>query len=207
MRSRRWWLWLGLIAAAGLALRIAYVLITKNPRAVGGDSFYYHYGANLLVEGRGFPDPIQLLQFHRETPGAAHPPGYILALAIPSLFRLDTFLAHQIWSCIIGGATVMLVGVTGKEIAGPRVGLVAAVLAAVYPSVWFYDSVVMSVARRAARAVAARRRPSPETRAARDRDGRDPRHRRAMGRVQPRALRGPGVPVEQPRADPPVRQL
>jgi hypothetical protein len=144
MRSRRWWLWLGLIAAAGLALRIAYVLITKNPRAVGGDSFYYHYGANLLVEGRGFPDPIQLLQFHREMPGAAHPPGYILALAIPSLFRLDTFLDHQIWSCIIGGATVLLVGVTGKEIAGPRVGLIAAVLAGVYPSVWFYDSVVMS---------------------------------------------------------------
>jgi hypothetical protein len=144
MRSRRWWLWLGLIAAAGLALRIAYVLITKNPRAVGGDSFYYHYGANLLVHGRGFPDPIQLLQFHRETPGAAHPPGYILALAIPSLFRLDTFLAHQIWSCIIGGATVVLVGITGKEIAGPRVGLIAAVLAAVYPNVWFYDSVVMS---------------------------------------------------------------
>jgi 4-amino-4-deoxy-L-arabinose transferase-like glycosyltransferase len=136
--------WLGLIAIAGLGLRIAYVLITKNPRAVGGDSFYYHHGANLLVDGRGFLDPIQLLQFHRSTPGAAHPPGYIVALAIPSLFRLDTFLAHQIWSCIIGAGTVFLVGITGREIAGPRVGLVAAVISAVYPNVWFYDSVVMS---------------------------------------------------------------
>ena len=144
MRGRQWWVWLGLIALAGLALRIAYVLITKNPRAIGGDSFYYHHGANLLVDGRGFPDPIQLLQFHRTTPGAAHPPGYILALAIPSLFRLDTFFDHQIWSCIIGAGTVVLVGITGKEIAGPRVGLVAAGLAAVYPNVWFYDSVVMS---------------------------------------------------------------
>ena len=144
MRGRRWWVCLGLIAVAGLALRIAYVLITKNPRAIGGDAFYYHHGANLLVDGSGFPDPIQLLQFDRTTPGAAHPPGYILALAIPSLFRLDTFLDHQIWSCIIGGGTVVLVGITGKEIAGPRVGLVAAGLAAVYPNVWFYDSVVMS---------------------------------------------------------------
>jgi 4-amino-4-deoxy-L-arabinose transferase-like glycosyltransferase len=144
MRDRRWLVGLGVIAVGGLALRIAYVLITKNPRAVGGDSFYYHYGANLLVDGRGFPDPIQLLQFHNETPGAAHPPGYILALAIPSLFRLDTFLEHQIWSCIIGAGTVFLVGITGREIAGERVGLVAAVLAAVYPNVWFYDSVVMS---------------------------------------------------------------
>jgi 4-amino-4-deoxy-L-arabinose transferase-like glycosyltransferase len=144
MRGRRWWVWLGLIAVAGLALRIAYVLITKNPRAIGGDSFYYHHGANLLVDGRGFPDPIQLLQFHHTTPGAAHPPGYIVALAIPSLFRLDTFLDHQIWSCIIGAGTVVVVGVAGREIAGPRVGLVAAFLAAAYPNMWFYDSVVMS---------------------------------------------------------------
>ena len=144
MRGRRWFVWLGVIAVGALALRIAYVLITKNPRAVGGDSFYYHYGANLLVDGRGFPDPIQLLQFHNETPGAAHPPGYILALAIPSLFRLDTFLEHQIWSCIIGAGTVFLVGITGREIAGDRVGLFAAGIAAVYPNVWFYDSVVMS---------------------------------------------------------------
>jgi len=144
MRGRRWWLWLSLIAVAGLALRIAYVLITKNPRAIGGDSFYYHYGANLLVDGRGFPDPIELLQRHNEVPGAAHPPAYIVALAIPSLLRLDTFLAHQIWSCIIGAGTVALVGVAGREIAGARVGLVAAFLAAAYPNVWFYDSVVMS---------------------------------------------------------------
>jgi Dolichyl-phosphate-mannose-protein mannosyltransferase len=144
MRDRRWLVWLGLIAVAGLALRIAYVLITKNPRAVGGDSFYYHHGANLLVEGRGFPDPIELLQRHNEVPGAAHPPGYIVALAIPSLFRLDTFLVHQIWSCIIGAGTVFLVGITGRELAGPRVGLIAALTAAVYPNVWFYDSVVMS---------------------------------------------------------------
>jgi 4-amino-4-deoxy-L-arabinose transferase-like glycosyltransferase len=144
MRGGRWWVLLGLIAVAGLALRIAYVLITKNPRAIGGDSFYYHHGANLLVDGRGFPDPIQLLQFHHTTPGAAHPPGYIVALAIPSLFRLDTFLDHQIWSCIIGAGTVVVVGVAGREIAGPRVGLVAAFLAAAYPNMWFYDSVVMS---------------------------------------------------------------
>jgi len=64
--------------------------------------------------------------------------------AIPSLLRLDTFLDHQIWSCIIGAGTVVVVGVAGREIAGARVGLVAAFLAAVYPNMWFYDSVVMS---------------------------------------------------------------
>lgn len=144
MRDRRWFVALALIAIAGLALRIAYVLITKNPRHLGGDDFYYHYGANLLVDGRGFVDPIQLLQFHRTTPGAAHPPGYIVALALPSLLRLRSVLDHQLWSCIIGAGTIVLVGLAGREVGGRRVGLTAAALAAVYPNVWFYDSVVMS---------------------------------------------------------------
>ena len=144
MRDRRWFVALGLIAIAGLALRIAYVLITKNPRHLGGDDFYYHNGANLLVDGRGFVDPIQLLQFHRTTPGAAHPPGYIVALALPSLLRLRSVLDHQLWSCIIGAGTIVLVGLAGREVGGRRVSLTAAALAAVYPNLWFYDSVVMS---------------------------------------------------------------
>jgi len=144
MRDRKWAIWLAVIAAAGLALRIGYVLVTKNPRFLGGDDFYYHHGANLLADGRGFLDPIALLKEHRTTPGAKHPPGYIVALAIPSLFRLRSVLDHQIWSCIIGAGTVVLVGITGREIAGRRVGLIAAVVAAVYPNFWFVDSVVMS---------------------------------------------------------------
>jgi len=49
MRDRPWAVWLAVVAVAGLALRIAYVLITKNPRHLGGDDFYHHHGANLLV--------------------------------------------------------------------------------------------------------------------------------------------------------------
>ncbi len=144
MSNRKWSLWLALIAVAGLALRIVYVLVTKNSLHLGGDDFYYHYGANLLVDGDGFVDPIQLLGLHHRTPGAVHPPGYIVALAVPSLLRLRSVLDHQIWSCVIGAGTVALVGITGREIAGKRVGLVAAALAAVYPNLWFYDSVLMS---------------------------------------------------------------
>ena len=144
MGDRKWAVWLAVIALGGLALRIAYVLVTKNPHIPGGDDFYYHHGANLLADGRGFLDPIELLTKDHTTPGAKHPPGYIVALAIPSLFRFRSVLDHQIWSCIIGAGTVALVGVTGKEIAGRRVGLVAALLAAVYPNFWFYDSIVMS---------------------------------------------------------------
>jgi 4-amino-4-deoxy-L-arabinose transferase-like glycosyltransferase len=142
--GRRWQVALALLALAGLALRITYVLLSKNPRAPGGDAFYFHYGANLLVDGRGFIDPIALLFLRYTTPGAVHPPAYLLFLATASLVGFRSFLDHQIWSCILGAGTIVLIGFTGRAIAGRRVGLIAAFIVAIYPNFWFHDSVVMS---------------------------------------------------------------
>jgi 4-amino-4-deoxy-L-arabinose transferase-like glycosyltransferase len=125
-------------------LRVTYVLVAQNPRTPGGDAFYFHYGANLLVDGRGFIDPIALLLEHHVTPGAVHPPAYILFLAISTLAGFRSFLDHQIWSCILGAGTIVLIGYTGRTIAGRRVGLIAAFIVAIYPNFWFHDSVVMS---------------------------------------------------------------
>jgi len=141
---RRWAVGLTAITLGGLALRVTYVLVSKNPRTPGGDDFYFHHGANLLVDGRGFLDPIALLLEHHVTPGAVHPPGYLLFLAVSSLFGFRSFLDHQIWSCLLGAGTIALVGYTARRIAGPRAGLLAAFIAAIYPNFWFHDSVVMS---------------------------------------------------------------
>src|SRR5439155_9337690 len=50
---RRWPFWLALVTFAGLAIRVVYVLGWKHPVPVAGDAFYYHHGANLLVDGKG----------------------------------------------------------------------------------------------------------------------------------------------------------
>jgi 4-amino-4-deoxy-L-arabinose transferase-like glycosyltransferase len=135
---------LAAVALAGLAVRITYVLGWKNPVQPAGDPFYYHYAANMLVDGQGFLHPFALLKFHLKTPGADHPPGYILALAVSSLFGFRSFLDHQIWSCVISTMAVVAVGFTGRRIAGERAGLIAAVLAAAYPSFWINDGLVLS---------------------------------------------------------------
>jgi 4-amino-4-deoxy-L-arabinose transferase-like glycosyltransferase len=109
-----------------------------------GDPYYYHYGANLLVDGKGFLHPFALLEQHVKTPGADHPPGFILALAVSSLFGFRSFLDHQIWCCVISTMAVVAVGYTGRRIAGERAGLIAAVLAAAYPSFWLNDGLVLS---------------------------------------------------------------
>ncbi len=142
--AKRWSVALGAIAVVGLGIRIGYVLLFKNPIPVRGDPYYYHNGANLLVDGHGFVHPFLFLEKGQSVPGADHPPAYIVALAASSLVGLRSFLAHQLWSCVMGTATVVVVGLAGREIAGRRAGLIAAAIAAVYPNLWFNDAVVMS---------------------------------------------------------------
>ena len=146
MTRGRWFAWsLAAITAGGLALRIAYVLIERRDLEFTGDAFFYHEAANLLADGRGFISPIELEFFNgRVAEAAEHPPAYTVYLAIPSFVGLDTELAHLLWSCLAGAITVALTGLLGRAAGGPRVGVIAAVLAAVYPNVWAHDGALLS---------------------------------------------------------------
>jgi 4-amino-4-deoxy-L-arabinose transferase-like glycosyltransferase len=134
-----------LIAAALIALvvRVAYILIVRRDVLPGGDSFTYHLGARLLVEGHGFIEPQPLINGIVDQ-SASHPPLYLLYLAIPSAFGLDGPVAHMLWSSLLGVGTVVLVGLTAREVAGPRAGLIAAGLAAFYPNLWIFDGFILS---------------------------------------------------------------
>jgi 4-amino-4-deoxy-L-arabinose transferase-like glycosyltransferase len=142
----RWFAWsLAAITAGALALRIAYVLIERRDLEFTGDAFFYHEGANLLADGRGFISPVELEFFDgRVAEAADHPPAYLVYLAIPSFVGLDTELAHLLWSCLAGAATVVLTGLLGRAVGGPRVGVIAAIGAAVYPNVWAHDGALLS---------------------------------------------------------------
>jgi 4-amino-4-deoxy-L-arabinose transferase-like glycosyltransferase len=134
-----------LIAAALIALvvRVAYILIVRRDVLPGGDSFTYHLGARLLVEGHGFIEPQPLINGIVDQ-SASHPPLYLLYLAIPSAFGLDGPVAHMLWSSLLGVGTVVLVGLTAREVSGPRAGLIAAGLAAFYPNLWIFDGFILS---------------------------------------------------------------
>jgi 4-amino-4-deoxy-L-arabinose transferase-like glycosyltransferase len=136
-------LWLGLICLGAFALRVTYVLALRRHSQLAGDAFNFHNGANLLVDGKGFIDPFAH-SFGLLRQSAQHPPLYLLVLAIPSKVGLRSVLDHQIWSCLVGTGTVALIGVAGRQIRTPRVGLVAAGVAAVYPNLWLWDGLVLS---------------------------------------------------------------
>lgn len=143
-RSGRFWLWLALVVAGGLVVRLAYLLVWRNPWDVVGDPYYYHHGANLLADGEGYVHPYRFLLYGSRMPGADHPPAFMTILAGFSWVGLRTFFQHQVIGCILGALGVAAMGVAGRRIAGERVGLIVAVLTAVSPNVFFFDPVVVS---------------------------------------------------------------
>jgi 4-amino-4-deoxy-L-arabinose transferase-like glycosyltransferase len=132
-----------LITVLGFAVRLAYVLIARRNHVPGGDAFFYHVGANLLVDGKGFIAPLPYA-LGAQIQAADHPPLYITFLAIPSAMGLRTALEHVLWSMLLGTGTIAVTGALGRRVAGVRVGLVAAALAAVYPNIWLHDGALLS---------------------------------------------------------------
>jgi 4-amino-4-deoxy-L-arabinose transferase-like glycosyltransferase len=146
------WKWsfaqrLALVSVAGLVLRVAYVLLfRRDDLPLGGDSLFYSLGATLLADGHGFIEPLTALGAGPVEQSASHPPLYLLWLAAVSFVEPGgtSQLVQMLWSCVLGTGTVIVCGLAGREVVGPRCGIVAAVLAAVYPNVWVHDGMLLS---------------------------------------------------------------
>jgi 4-amino-4-deoxy-L-arabinose transferase-like glycosyltransferase len=136
---------LALVALLGLSLRLAYIAKTAiSGDRVGGDGRYYHAIAGFLADGKGFIDPTPYMLHGQAVPSAPHPPVWPLMLSAPALVGLRGFHEQQLFACLIGTATVVMIGLAGRELAGHTVGLIAAVIAALSPNFWLYERELMS---------------------------------------------------------------
>ena len=131
------------IAAAGLAIRVAYTVLVADDIGGIGDYFFYHDSANYLADGRGFINPFALATGPAE-PTAEHPPLWSFVLAVTSLLGGTGYESHKLTGCIVGAAAILPIGLLGRRVAGDRAGLVAAALAAVYPTLIAADGSLMS---------------------------------------------------------------
>ncbi len=78
-----------------------------------------------------------------DLPGAEHGPLTSLYLT-PWSLGSDDIDWQRVAMTVLGIATVFVLGLVGRRLAGPRVGLAAAAIAAAYPNLWINDSLVMS---------------------------------------------------------------
>ena len=125
------------VTLAGFVWRVGYVLALRH-HLVNGDGNVFHAAGLDLANGVGFYDPQSGLAI------AGHPPAWIVLLALPSLLSLKSWLAHQLFTTLVGTATIMMTGLAGRAAFGARVGLVAAALTAFSPFVWLYEREVLS---------------------------------------------------------------
>lgn len=149
--GRRRWVWRATIAslfAVGLAIRLASVLARPH-LAPAGDPLEYVGQANLLVEGKGWIEPLVYAHHGLKMQTAKLPPLFTLLMAVCSLAGFKSFFAHRIWSAILGSTAVPVAAMLGKEMSGNKldgrkVGVVAAAIVAVYPNMWMSDGLAMS---------------------------------------------------------------
>ena len=140
--GRSFWRVLLLIVLAGIGLRVGYVLTVTQHDHGFYDAAFYEFEARSVADGRGFVYPLPSVQSGR--PAADHPPLTVLALVPAAELSGNSRLWMRFTMVALGAAVVLLVGLLGRALAGPRVGLTAAGLAAVYANLWLNDGLLMS---------------------------------------------------------------
>jgi 4-amino-4-deoxy-L-arabinose transferase-like glycosyltransferase len=137
----RFGLWLGLTTLGALVLRVLYVLVvTRNEPFKLYDAAYYELEALVLTTGHFFP------VLFGYAPDAAHPPmtSFVITPATYFFGLPPGETPQRLTMAVLGSAVVLCVGLLGRRLAGPRVGIVAAVVAALYPNMWIPNGIVMS---------------------------------------------------------------
>ncbi len=146
---------LGAIAAVALAVRWVLVLVVRptcDPPMTGvgscfrvaGDATYYHVQAQLLGDGHLYAHPYWFLQTGDLADSASHPPAYSAFLGVLSVLHLDSATIQRLASGVLGVATVVVIALLARRLAGPRAGLLAAGAAAVYPMLWINDGMLQA---------------------------------------------------------------
>jgi len=137
---QRWWrdfrAQLGLVVLGGVVLRVVAVLRWSRNLSIEGDQNVYWRQGQDLANWFGF---VYRNNFGERIPTAVHPPLYSAYLGVISVLGGHEAAAMKLASGVFGGLTVLVVGLAGRRVAGPRAAIIAAILVAVYPNIWVND--------------------------------------------------------------------
>ena len=118
------------VTLLGVAVRVAYCVTTNRPGPYG-DPGFYHRTAEALADGRGY---VGTLTYFNPGPTAEHPPLFsVLVAGITLLGGTGMGTQRLVESVLSAAAVIPLIGLLGREVAGRRVGTIAAAAAALSP--------------------------------------------------------------------------
>ena len=133
------------IVVVGVVIRVLYTLLEAPwPPTVLDDEVFFSIMPQALVDGHGYVNPFLLTFRGVSTPTAGHPPLYSFVLAGLAELGGKSADAQRLTGTVFGAGTIALVGLIGRRLSGPRAGLIAAGLAAIYPMLIAADGALMS---------------------------------------------------------------
>jgi 4-amino-4-deoxy-L-arabinose transferase-like glycosyltransferase len=145
LANRSFGFWLTAIVALAVAIRVPHtLLIAPWPPLTFNDEAYYSALGNLLAKGEGFVRPGEALGEDLSVPTAERPPMYPLALAGLAELGGNGSDAQRLLGAVTGAVTIVAVALLGRRLAGPRAGLIAAAIAALYPTLIAADGALMT---------------------------------------------------------------
>ncbi len=151
--SRRFRTGLLLVLLLATAVRTTFILTVARHDDRFYDAGYYELQARTIANGDGYNDPFEFLPGHphRSRPAADHPPLTVFAI-LPVIAAGDgvglaestTQLLVRFEMLLIGLGGIVAMAMLARRLAGETAGLIAAVIAALYPYLWVNDGLIMS---------------------------------------------------------------
>jgi 4-amino-4-deoxy-L-arabinose transferase-like glycosyltransferase len=135
---------LAVVALLAFALRVAFIVIVAPTVPKIGDASAYHLLAENLAHGRGYIRPFDWQLLGRVRPTAEYPPLFPAVLSVFARLSVHSVESQRFVGAAIGSCTVAFVGLIGRRVATPTVGLVAAVLAAISPMLFLSEAILMA---------------------------------------------------------------
>jgi len=127
----------------GVAVRVGYVLVVLDPIPPGLDSIWYQLQGKSIRTGTGFVVPFTLFE-PEQVPTARFPPLYPAYQAVWQSVFGEGPTSVRLAGLVPATATIALVGLIGRRLTGPRVGLLAAGVVALDPTLVAVDGSTMS---------------------------------------------------------------
>ena len=125
------------IVFLGVLARILFILGWTIGAPLRGDPLFFQQAALRIAHGHGYVNSF--LEKGSLVPTAVHPPVFPVVLAALDLLGIQSADAHRIALAILSAGGVLAMGMLGRRLAGPTVGLVAAGIAALDP-LWIQQS-------------------------------------------------------------------
>ena len=138
----RWWKWIASISLIGLGVRFAFIWFGARGDGPVGDQLFYSAQAIANARGDWFEQP-----FADGMPAADHPPLTALVLTpVTWMFEWtgSVVTIQRLFMALIGTASIVVMAILGRFVGGRAVGILCAVMTALYVNVWINDGLIMA---------------------------------------------------------------